>query len=130
MRKTVICLAFAFSLTVCASPPVMADIAKYCTQTAQTCYDSNNQASNCTVTTCTYPDGHTTRVVKTDPKKNQRPVNPSALTPVRANNKTTTGDLGTGPSKTPANQSGLLPLTANKTLGGGGPSQTSTKPLH
>lgn len=127
MRKTVVYLAFAFSLTICASPSATADVTKWCTQTSETCYDSNHQASSCTVTTCTYPDGHTTRLVKVDPKKNQRAVNPSALAPVRANNKATTGDAGTGPSKTPT---GLLSAPANKTLGGGGPPQTSTKLLH
>jgi hypothetical protein len=125
--KRELLLAVAATLLCCSS--VMAET-KACTTTQETCYGSNNQAGTaCTVTKCTYyPSGRTTTVIKEDHK--QRPVNPSAFTAVGSTNKATTaGDLGSGPSKTPTSQTGLLPTTAGKTLGSGGPPQTSTKPL-
>jgi len=122
-------LLLAVAVTLLCSSSVMAET-KACTTTQETCYGSNNQAGTaCTVTKCTYyPSGRTTTVIKEDHK--QRPVNPSALTSTGTNtNKATTpGDLGGSPSKTPTNQTGLLPVTSGKALGSG-PPQTSTKPL-
>jgi hypothetical protein len=122
-------LLLAVAATLLCSSSVMAET-KACTTTQETCYGSNNQAGTaCTVTKCTYyPSGRTTTVVKEDHK--QRPVNPPALTAgSTSTNKATAGDLGGSPSKTPTSQTGLLPTTAGKTLGSGGPPQTSTKPL-
>jgi len=125
--KRELLLAVAVTLLGCSS--VMA-AGQWCTPpAAEICYDKNNQAHPCTVSVCTWPDGRTQTIEKYTDQK-QRPANVSGLTSAGTGSSkaATPGDLGGSPSKTPTNQTGLLPVTSGKALGSG-PPQTSTKPL-